>query len=346
MTPYKTLTASDAADFVQSAKSALIVCHVNPDGDAVGSAMALREIFRLLGKDAAIASPSEPPEYVAFLTNGDVFPYAHGDEDKYDKMITVDVASVSQLGPLSHLAEKCDLMIDHHASGEPFAPSFSDPGASAAGELVFDLYKALLSRGAVASSPDAARFIFAAISSDTGNFKYSNTTSRTFRIAAELTDEINAAQDGGLSTFDISRLLHDTMTEQDLRINAAVAERIKLFEDGALAVCAISADDLCALDVDEKDMGGAIDVVRSLKGVVVAVMIRQKKDGSNVFKISSRANAGVDVAKVCALFGGGGHVRAAGATFSAPSLDAALDEVTKAFSAAVKDHAAKCGDAK
>ncbi len=339
MNSYRKLTVKDAADVITSADSALIVCHTNPDGDAVGSALAVKKLFEALGKRAKAAAPSPLPDYVAFLADCDMT-YSEGDGDGYDVIIAVDTASVSQLGELSFLADKIAMSIDHHASSEPFCPYLTVPDASAAGEVIFDVYEELRDRGALRSDlPDAARCLFAAISADTGSFKYSNTAPKTFRTAARLTEIVNGAGDGGLATWDISRLIHDTLTEKDLRINAFVADRIKLFEGGTLAACLITADDMASLGAEERDFGGAIDVVRSLAGVGVALTVRQSAKDPEEYKISSRANADVDVASVCAALGGGGHRRAAGATVKARSPEEAFSAAIAAFSAV----AAECG---
>ena len=326
------LSIGEAADIFSGCGRALIVSHANPDGDAVGSAMALKKLLEAMGKKASVAVPTPVPDYAAFLTGGEDIFRKDADAEGSDLIIAVDVASRAQLGPLSSLADRVGLIIDHHASSEPFAPYLTVPEASAAGEVIYDIYEELGLRGLVASGfADIARCLFAAISSDTGSFKYSNTTPKTFRIAAELTRVINGAGDGGLATWDISRLIHDTVTEKDLRIRSFVAGRIELFGEGALAACLITADDMKELGVEERDMGAAIDVVRSLAGVDVALTVRQCTDDPMKYKISARANADVDVSAVCASFGGGGHRRAAGATIRANSPDEAFSEAIRAF---------------
>jgi len=344
MEKYKSFSVGDAADLIQNSGSALIVCHTNPDGDALGSALGLKKIFDLLGRQSKVVTPSEIPEYIEFLAPGVSFEYSDKDEDLFDTVITVDVASRSQLGALSHLTNKVSLMIDHHSSGEAFAPNLIKPDASAAGEIVFELYKELKQRDAILPCADVSRYLFAAISADTGSFKYSNTTPRTFLYASELSEEIGSAGDGGMCICDISRLLHDTVTEKDMKISAMVSKKIKLYENGALAVCGISPDDMTSIEAEEKDLGGAIDIVRTLKGVIAAVTLRQKIDGSNIYKISARANADLDVSAVCAMFGGGGHTRAAGATFCADSPEGAMEAVVSAFSEAVRKYNASHGE--
>ena len=330
---FPAVTVGGAADLIAGCKGALIVAHTNPDGDAAGSSGALKKLFEAMGRSAKVVFPTPVPEHVAFLTEGSDTVYTDGEEDGYDKVIAVDVASRAQLGKLSHLADKTSLMIDHHATGEAFAPYLTVPAASAAGEVIYGIYEELKLRGLIErDNADIARCLFAAISADTGSFKYSNATPKTFRIAASLTEEVNGADDGGLSTWDISRLLHDTVTEKDLRINAFVADRIKLFKGGSLAACLITADDMKDLGAEERDMGGAIDVVRSLAGVDVALTVRQSMSDPGEYKISARSNSDYDVADVllCA-FGGGGHRRAAGATFLADSPEQAFTEAIYAF---------------
>lgn len=338
MAEYVRYDAESAARFLKSRRSVLVLCHNNPDGDAIGSSLALVTILRALGKEARAVCPSEAPEKLEFLTEGEDLSYNDGDEEKYDALITVDVASRGQLGRLSFLADKTDLMIDHHARGEAFAPNLIRPEASAAAEVLFDIYEFYKNSGYIGPLPDAARFIFAAISSDTGSFKYSNATPHTFRVAAKLVEEISASDDGGYDASDISRLLHDTMTEKDQRIANVVADRIKLYENGALAMCLITSDVISSLDADDKDFGGAIDVVRSRKGVVVAVTVRQCVNGEGAFKISARSASDIDVSAVCAKFGGGGHRRAAGATVYAKSPEEAYNAALDAFSAAVREY--------
>ena len=339
MDEFRTLTVEDAADIIENAKRALIVCHSNPDGDAVGSAIALKKIIASLGGNAAVAAPTPLPDYASFLAEGEAIHFNEDAADGADCVIAVDTASAGQLGALFTLSEKTALTIDHHASADPFSPNLTVPTASAAGEVIFDIYEELRMRGDVKNyDPDVCRCLFAAISSDTGSFKYSNATPKTFRIAAELSEVINGAGDGGLATWDISRLIHDTVTEKELRIAAAIPGKIKLYEGGALAVCLITADDMRRLAVEERDMGGVIDIVRSLKGVLVAVTLRQRKDGSDLYKISARANADIDVAEVCAIFGGGGHIRAAGASLNAASPGKALKLAVDAFAPSVADY--------
>ncbi|MBQ7715530.1 MAG: bifunctional oligoribonuclease/PAP phosphatase NrnA [Clostridia bacterium] len=343
MTGYREYTVEEAADFIDSVESALIICHVSPDGDAVGSAMALKDIFTNTGRTAKVVTPTPVPEKLRFIIGDHDTTYSEGEEDGYDAVITVDVASRNQLGPLSIIANKTDLMIDHHSNGEPYAPNLIDADASAAGEIIYRIYESLKETGSAVRSARTARYLFCAISADTGSFKYSNTSPETHLAAAELCEEIDTADDGGLTTSDLSRLLHDTLTEADIAVNELVTDRIRLYENGALAVCMLSAEDIKSKNLKDSDLSCAIDFARRYRGVIVAVIVRQKTDDPRVFKISARSSADIDVAEVCSLFGGGGHVRAAGATLIANTGKEAYAKVTAAFSEAVSAFAGPRG---
>ena len=117
MTAFTNLTEEEAAKIIEEAESALIICHRNPDGDAIGSSFALRRIFELMGKDAKVACDSPAPAYLEFITGVEDITYVQGDENCYDLVVAVDTAAPSQLGNLAFLMDRISLMIDHHASG-------------------------------------------------------------------------------------------------------------------------------------------------------------------------------------------------------------------------------------
>lgn len=330
------ISLKSAVETIKSAGSALIICHRNPDGDAIGSSFALRRIFELMGKKAKVVCDSPAPPYLDFITEGQDISYEAGDEKKYSLVVTVDTAAPSQLGNLSFLIGKISLMIDHHASGEPYAPFLLDGGASAAGELIYKIYASLTEDGTIPRDAGVCRCLFAALSSDTGSFKFSNTTPETFRIAASLAEEITAA--GGMQTEEISRLLHDTVTSREVEINSILSENIKFYCGGALAVCCVTTELMERGGYRENELSGAIDIPKKIKGVLVAVALKQKRCDPMSFRISSRSNADIDVSAVCEKFGGGGHVRAAGGNLRASSPEAALEMAVKAFGSAVEEY--------
>lgn len=334
---YPEISLSEICEILETAENVLILTHVNPDGDTLGAAYALQCLVETMGGRARVICPSPIPHRLAFLMHGDGDPAWSEDEtdsaaDTYDVICSVDVASPMQLGDLICLLPVVDFMIDHHGTGEPFAPHLIDDHASACGEIVYDIYCELSASGHFETHPEAARRIYAAIVSDTGSFKFSNTTTKTHLIAAGLVDVINAAADGGMDTAAVCRSLFGQRTLREMRAQALAITNLMLFCDGRLGVVLFTAEILSAAGLTEEDIGNAVDTPRSLEGVQIGLSIRQLGDSAQ-YKISSRANGDYDCAAVCAAFGGGGHTRAAGCTIEAASPAEAVATVVAAFSA-------------
>ena len=190
MSTFRTLGIEEISHRISGA-DALIVCHTSPDGDTVGSAFALAEIIRLTGGDARVVCSETFPDRFSFMTRGESGEYRDGEENG-KTLICVDVASPAQLGRLTHLAAKVDIMIDHHGTGEIFSDGLVDPDAAAAGIIVYDIYKFMRESGAVPESAYTARMLYAAVSSDTGSFRYANTDARAHLCAAYLVGIINS----------------------------------------------------------------------------------------------------------------------------------------------------------
>lgn len=317
---------------------ALIVCHRNPDADTVCSALALTEIIRMTGGRARVVCADYIPARLRFMSRDYQLRLSPG-EDEGKLIIAVDVASPPQLGALLPLKEKTALIIDHHASCERFADYFADTAASSSGEIIAWIYEKMKSSGAIRQSPRVCRYLYAAIASDTGSFKYSNTSGRTLTTAARLVDEINGSvvPDGdgldAMDTSDIARLLFDTKTKAELGGNVLAVQNMHLRCDGRLALTVITKSDLTKAHITENDISGAVDVIRSVAGVLVGVSLKETVPGQ--YRISARANCDFNVAAVCEKFGGGGHIRAAGGTVSASTPDEVLTVVGDAFAEAL-----------
>lgn len=318
-------------------KSLMILCHQNPDGDTVSSAFALKLIYDTLcgAPRARCVCTSEGAPYLTHFYRGqESIAYVPGEEKKFDLKITVDVAAPKQLGKLQFLAPDVDFMIDHHATGEAFADYYTVPTASAAGELVWSVYENLMVDG-LPALPDVARLIYAAISADTGSFRYSNTTPDTMNIGANLLREINSARDGGESASEIARILHENTTMGELKAQRLAIDSLKFAGDGRLAYIIFTADMLEENGLTELDIGGIVDLPRSIEGVQIGITVKQNRVDRQSFRISSRANGNANVAKVCAIFGGGGHDKAAGATVTAQSPEEAEKLIVEEFSKAL-----------
>ena len=305
-------------DAVAQRKNAIIIGHSHPDGDCVGSAVALAELIEALGGKAEIFFPEPAPLRLEFLLQGRTeLPALPQALDDYD-VIAVDVASLNQFGDVQEaLRDKFSLRIDHHDVGTPYTEiNFADPAASATGEIMFDLWVCAKKTGAVDRiSEKAANAIFGAISSDTGCFKYANVTSAThLRAAALLEYGVNAAE--------INRLLFDTKDMRTLAAEGIATRNLRLYANGAISLITVDHADY-AEGLGIKDFETAIDIARCVRGARIAVIIKAAPV-PNTYRGSLRSADGSDVASVAKQFGGGGHIRAAGCSmYTATAEEAA-----------------------
>lgn len=333
---YPVITLEDAADAIEKGGKFLILSHVNPDGDCVGSAYALAELIRACGGEVDVAVPGEMPKRLKFLCTSDPVSLTEEESPEYGTILSIDVASPMQLGSNGWLIPRIDFMLDHHGMGEPFAPHYVDPVASAAGEIVYSLYRILKERGRVEILPEVLRRIYAAIVSDTGSFKFSNTTPNTHIIASELVDGINHADDGGMDTADVCRSLFGQRTLKELTAQMLAIQNLRFYEDGKLGAVIFTQQMLADAGLTEEEIGNVVDTPRGVEGVLVGISLRQLAADPMSYKVSSRANAEIDCAAVCANFGGGGHIRAAGCTITAETPEEALAMMAQAFGEAVR----------
>ena len=304
-------------------KTTLIVFHARPDGDAVGSAFALKDILDAMGIQSICLCDDEVPERLRFLSDsfqGSVIPDSTLDFG-HERVISVDSASPSQLGELFvRLRRDVDLMIDHHASGTPYADNYIDVSASATGEIIYLLAAYLVRAGKLDAIPRrAVDCMYAAISSDTGGFKYSNVTPRTHMIAAKLLEL-------GADATDINRRLFDSKSVEQIKAEGEAARRLRIFDGGSIAATTFPYSSKLALGVCDDDLATIIEIPRSVSSAVVAVSVRQPEE-KGFFRVSMRSRDNVDVSRICALFGGGGHIRAAGCSIEASDIDKALDKL-------------------
>ena len=287
----------------------LVVGHKNPDGDAIGSAWGLAHALRGVGKQARATCGDEvPPEY-RFLTENEV-----QDEFEPEHVITVDVAGPSLL-PEGIDPEKIDLVIDHHRANSLSAPlKMVDPEAAACGEILTELI-GYLNGGEGEIDGYVAEALYTAIATDTGCFKYPNVTKDTFWAAIRLFEE---AQEGAFAR--INKRVFDTKSEKRLRLEAWAIENVSLFAGGKVAFLNADFAMQQQFDTGAGDLDGLVNVIRQIEGVVLAIVLKQKEE--KLFKASVRADAGFDASAFCAVFGGGGHLGAAGCSFTTSAADA------------------------
>ena len=312
MSAFSLISAEAAAEKLLSLTSPDIIIHVRPDGDAVGSASALCEIYSQLGRRASILSPDKIPERLAFIIEK-VGVLVKRESDN-EEIVAIDSASPAQLGELFEKIHAPAVMIDHHKIGEQYADGYIDTEASSAAEALADIVDILIGRGLITLTDKLAYALFVAISSDTGCFAYSNASAKTHRLAARLIET-------GIDFADINRRLFDTKTKTQIKAEGLIASTIETVADGRIGYSAISIKERDEAGLTSEDLETAIDVVRSLRGVEIAFVAQETSEGG--FKISLRS-VGPNVALVAAKFGGGGHIRAAGCSVHAKTKEEAV----------------------
>ena len=306
----------------------LIIFHRNPDADAVGSAFALRNVFEQLGSFARCICQDEVPEYLQFLTSDtqeSVLPDAVLADFEPARIVSVDTASLSQMGTLAEaFGNRVDVMIDHHGGNEAYgAASYIRSGAAATGEIIFDVIKKLASEERIVIDEEMCVDLYAAISGDTGCFRYSNVTPKTHLRAAELVAS-------GIDCAEINRRLFENKSLERLRAQSAAISNMELFADGKIAVVTFPYALKAALGLGDEDLGALVDTPRSLSGVEVALCIRQPLPEGK-FRVSARSNGTYDVAELCRKFDGGGHAKAAGCTLTATDIAEAMQRIVSAI---------------
>lgn len=306
----------------------LIIFHRNPDADAVGSAFALRNVLEQLGSPARCICQEEVPEYLQFLSN-DIQESVQSEAVLADfepaRIVSVDTASLSQMGTLAEaFGNRVDVMIDHHEGDEAYGSvSYIRSGAAATGEIIFDVIKKLASEERIVIDEEMCIDLYAAISGDTGCFRYSNVTPKTHLRAAELVAS-------GIDCAEINRKLFENKSLERLRAQSAAISNMELFADGKIAVVTFPYALKAALGLGDEDLGALVDTPRSLSGVEVALCIRQPLPEGK-FRVSARSNGTYDVAELCRKFDGGGHAKAAGCTLMATDIAEAMQRIVSAI---------------
>ena len=309
----KSLTRSETAQILLAHDNYAIVTHRRPDGDTLGSSALLCMGLRQLGKTAHILkNPEITPKY-AHLHQGLTKPAAEAG----DFVVTVDVASGNML-PDCFKDLTFDLRIDHHGSATSFTPvELVEPGAAACGEIV---YWVLAEMGAELDIP-MANALYTAISTDTGCFRYANTTGDTFAVAA-------ACAKAGAEVFQINQALFETNSLARLQVQSWMVQNARFLQAGKVAICPLPKAVEAQFGAGEDDLENISGFPRTIEGVKLAVTIRE--EGTDRVKMSVRAVPGQDAAALCAKFGGGGHKGAAGASMNM-TMEDAVDAVIAAL---------------
>ena len=303
----KILTRNETAQYLLSHDNFCILSHRRPDGDTTGSSAALCLGLRSLGKKAYVLHNEEVSARFAWLHEG----LTKESVEAGDTVVSVDVASPGMLPKsFEHLLGNIALRIDHHSSATSFTDcELVDGGSASCAELVWDVLEA----AGVAMDQKIAEAVYVGVSTDTGCFRYSNTTAHTFAVAAECAK-------AGARIYELNQELFETNTLGRLRMQAWIVDHMKLLKGGEMAIVAIPRSVEEEIGVTGDDMDNISSFPRTVAGVCMAATLRETAEGDT--KISVRAVPGYDATKVTEIFGGGGHKGAAGASMKMPIAEA------------------------
>lgn len=307
------MSASPVPQIVEaltSARTVLVTCHRKPDGDAMGSMLAVGLILERRGKDCTLYSQDGVPKQFADLVLADTVVDHLSTEAHYDATVCVDTGDRALLGDNVPPADRSGtvIVLDHHSSSTPFGDlRWHDPTAAATGVLVAELAGLL----DVALDAAMAEHLWCALYTDTGGFRYSSTDARVLRLAAELVE-------AGIQPWDVTVKLYENNPVERMRLLGEVLRTLELSASGQIASLAITQAMVDRSGADDSMMDGFINYARSIAGVEVAVQVLQQ--GNNC-RINLRSKGRIDVGALAQRLGGGGHHNAAGCTLEGPPTE-------------------------
>ena len=301
------ITLSAAASLIAEKRKILIITHGHPDGDTLGSAYGLKRAIEKYC-DARVICVDPIPNRLKFLTDGETDLREERLEDFSPEFImAVDVAETHLMGVYgTNYAGAIDLKIDHHVNGSEYARyNYIEGDTAACGERVYKLVRELEAINSATLTPGSASALYAAISSDTGSFKYTNTTPSTMRIAADL-------MEAGADTETINQRLYESKSANEVIATKLALNGMNICRQGTMTVFSITNKLKEESGLSDEDFGDVINLLREIDGVELAVTLRQLTDKPEKFKISMRSSGDIKANELCAMFDGGGHVKAAG----------------------------------
>jgi len=288
---------------LESSHSIALIAHIMPDGDTLGSCLALGHILSLHGKTIDLYCQDDYPSVYSFLHGINKF---HKPEDayrEYDLCIAIDCSDLGRLGECLKIFEQSrqTANIDHHISNTFYADiNRVETEAAATGEIIFRLFKEM------GVSPDyaAAEALYTAICTDTGTFSFSSTTSCSYKIAGELLES-------GINVEDITSRLYRSYSAAKVRLLGKVLCSLELLADNKIAILKVTRSMLDESEADDSDTENFVNYARDIQGVELGILLKETNDG---IKASFRTKKRINAASLAEHFGGGGHKRAAGAT--------------------------------
>lgn len=294
------MTLDSILEEIKVAEKIVILTHEAPDGDAVGSSLAMMHALKKLGKESDVIIP-EYSRLFGFLPGADEIK-KESEIAEYDLAIAVDCGDIKRLKSGEQYFElaKRKIQIDHHGSNTMFGDlNFVNPVSPACCEILVEMFQYY----GIDIDKTIGTCLVTGIITDTGGFRYPKTSAETFEFTAELLRI-------GVNVSDIYKRVQDTKTRENFELSKLVINRMEILEEGKVTFAYITQEDTKSIGAEIGDHEGLVEIGRDIEGVEVSIFIREKEDGS--FKASLRSNDYVNVSDICLLFGGGGHQRAAG----------------------------------
>jgi phosphoesterase RecJ-like protein len=309
----ESLALEETLRFLDEPRDVAICGHINPDGDSLGSALALAELLRLKGHTVTtlLANGHEAPELYEFLSGYD-FMSAKDYEGVPELFIAVDLPNRDRLGDAAEVLDRAldSLTIDHHPDFTGFTRLYlGDTRASATGLIIWRL----ITTSGVPITREMAEYCYVALITDTGRFSFQNTTEEALVAAGEMIA-------AGVDPAAVSMKVYDSKSLASLKLDARLIARIRYAADGRVVYSWVTEDDFLELAVSRDETEGLPTILRSVKGTEVAILLRE--EGGRI-RVNLRSKANCDVGAFARQFNGGGHRAAAGFTLDATSLDEA-----------------------
>ncbi len=298
----KAQTYNKISDLIEKYDRVIILPHIEADGDALGSSIALGLALSSTGKSVKIILEEDMVSSYLFLTGRMAVSKYEGVVEKTQLAIALDTGDTMRLGERLAIFENAEatINIDHHTTNTRFGMyNLVCTDCAATGEIIFDLFEKL----EIKIDKDIAEALYVAIATDTGGFRYSNTTSHTHHVAAKLIDK-------GLNVSEISRIIFDTESLGKVLIRGEAIRSLQFLDGGKIALISLDSETIEAISNREEDTEGLVNIGRNIEGVEVSAFFKTVASGK--IKVNLRSNSYVDVSTIAAYFSGGGHIRAAG----------------------------------
>ncbi|MCM8794820.1 MAG: bifunctional oligoribonuclease/PAP phosphatase NrnA [Candidatus Omnitrophica bacterium] len=300
----------------------MVSSHINPEGDALGSAIALASLLKRMGKHAVLATTGGIPAAFDYLPR--LVPvFSRPDPRiKAEVSMIVDVPALERVGSMEPLIRRTPLVVcvDHHVSNQLFADvNWVEPKAAAVGEMIYELYKAFR----IKPSREEAYCMYVSLVTDTGSFKYMNTTPKVHRLAAELIAR-------GISPLEISQHLYESRSASDLRFLGFLLRSIRVTAGGKIAWLEVPCAAVKKFSAGVEILDELVNFPRSVETAEIAFVLKESTKEKGVVRVSFRSKGRVDVDQLARVFGGGGHMAASGCTMRDTTLAGARLKVLRA----------------